>query len=281
MPTAYLAADGFEAQLDEELGRAGVPVSHRHGRLLISEAPAAAAAWAANIWHDCVDLPVPSIGEAAKALRALQRNWAMYAPLHHRRAALIQERLPHVSSKPVVFPAAAPTAPLGKILVGQGAVAPALVDAALQRQQQVKGLWRKMAHSAAAQQLLQRPSFGCEEASEKLPLGRQARARAVAAEGLRHRGDDADFARAILVSPALGDFAGVIRISGFQRHFAADGVDNLACGDDIIHAPAVGVADIHEFDKPQYVSLLLEIARHRHDAVFVDAALDDHVDLDW
>ena len=37
----------------------------------------------------------------------------MYAPLHHRRAALIQERLPHVSAKPVVFPAAAPTAPLG------------------------------------------------------------------------------------------------------------------------------------------------------------------------
>ncbi|WP_234409374.1 chemotaxis protein CheA [Ideonella sp. B508-1] len=31
-----------------------------------------------------------------------------------------------------------PAAPLGKILVGQGAVAPALVDAALQRQQQVK-----------------------------------------------------------------------------------------------------------------------------------------------
>src|SRR4029077_9537168 len=38
---------------------------------------------------------------------------AMYAPLHHRRAALIQERLPHVSAKPIIFPAAAPTAPLG------------------------------------------------------------------------------------------------------------------------------------------------------------------------
>ena len=37
----------------------------------------------------------------------------MYAPLHHRRAALIQERLPHVSAKPVVFPAKAPSAPLG------------------------------------------------------------------------------------------------------------------------------------------------------------------------
>ena len=113
MPTAYLAADGFEAQLEVELGRAGVAVALRHGRLLVSEQPAVAAAWAANIWHDCVELPVPSIGEAAKALRALQRNWAMYAPLHHRRAALIQERLPHVSAKPIAFPAPAPTAPLG------------------------------------------------------------------------------------------------------------------------------------------------------------------------
>ena len=54
-----------------------------------------------------------SIGSAAKTLRDIQRNWAMYAPLHHRRAALILERLPHVSAKPIVFPAKAPTAPLG------------------------------------------------------------------------------------------------------------------------------------------------------------------------
>jgi 23S rRNA (cytidine2498-2'-O)-methyltransferase len=113
MTTAYLAADGFLPQLREELRRAGVMVSADHGRLVISDSPPVAAAWAANIWHDCIDWPVESIGGAAKALRDVQRNWAMYAPLHHRRAALIQERLPHVSAKPVVFPAAAPSAPLG------------------------------------------------------------------------------------------------------------------------------------------------------------------------
>jgi 23S rRNA (cytidine2498-2'-O)-methyltransferase len=113
MTTAYLAADGFDPQLREELARAGVAISAEHDRLLISEAPAIASAWAANIWHDCVELPVASIGSAAQALRDIQRNWAMYAPLHHRRAALIQDRLPHVSAKPVVFPAVAPTAPLG------------------------------------------------------------------------------------------------------------------------------------------------------------------------
>jgi 23S rRNA (cytidine2498-2'-O)-methyltransferase len=110
---AYLAAEGFESQLRAELARAGVAVRAEHGRLILSDAPAHAAAWAANVWHDCIELPVASIGTAAKALRDIQRNWAMYAPVHHRRAALIQERLPHVSAKPVVFPAAAPTAPLG------------------------------------------------------------------------------------------------------------------------------------------------------------------------
>jgi len=111
--TAYLAVDGLESQLREELARGGVAIEAEHGRLLLSGAPPLSAAWAANIWRDCVELPVASIGTAAKSLRDIQRNWAMYAPLHHRRAALIQEKLPHVSAKPVVFPAAAPVAPLG------------------------------------------------------------------------------------------------------------------------------------------------------------------------
>src|SRR6188474_3436560 len=113
MTTAYLAAEGFADQLQEVLRRAGAAVTHRHERLFVCDGAAVAAAWAANVWHDCQELPVGSIGSAAKALRDVQRNWAMYAPLHHRRAALIQEKLPHVSAKPVVFPAAAPTAPLG------------------------------------------------------------------------------------------------------------------------------------------------------------------------
>src|SRR5512143_3031385 len=112
MTTAYLAAEGFADPLREELQRAGASITRQHERLFVCE-EAVAAAWAANIWHDCVQLPVESIGSAAKALRDIQRNWAMYAPLHHRRAALIQERLPHVSAKPIVFPMAAPRAPLG------------------------------------------------------------------------------------------------------------------------------------------------------------------------
>jgi 23S rRNA (cytidine2498-2'-O)-methyltransferase len=113
MVTAYLAAEGFSEQLQEELRRAGAVVAHRHERLFVCEGHAVTSAWAANVWHDCRELPVESIGSAAKVLRDIQRNWAVYAPLHHRRAALIQERLPHVSAKPMIFPAKAPAAPLG------------------------------------------------------------------------------------------------------------------------------------------------------------------------
>ena len=94
------------------IDRAGVAVRQRHGRLFVCDGAAVPAAWAANVWEHCVEWPVESIGSAARALRGLQRNWAMYAPLHHRRAALIAEQLPKVSAKPLVFGMPAPTAPL-------------------------------------------------------------------------------------------------------------------------------------------------------------------------
>ena len=107
--TGYLAPEGFEAPLAGELGE----VAFRLGRLLFAAGPPRAAAWAANVWCRPVVLAAPSIGQAAKALRAIQRNWWPYAPHHHRRAALIQDALPKVSAKKLVFPAPAPTAPLG------------------------------------------------------------------------------------------------------------------------------------------------------------------------
>ena len=107
--TGYLAAEGFEAQLANELGTDAVA----HGRLFLAPGPPRPAAWSINTWHDPTRIPIASIGEGAKALRAIQRNWALYAVAHHGRAKLIQERLPSVSAKPLVFPAEAPTAPLG------------------------------------------------------------------------------------------------------------------------------------------------------------------------
>ncbi len=107
--TGYLAAEGFERELARELGFDSTGTA----RLLFVPGPPRPAAWAANIWFDPVRIPITSIGEGANALRAIQRSWALFSTGHHGRARLIQERLPHVSAKPLVFPQAAPAAPLG------------------------------------------------------------------------------------------------------------------------------------------------------------------------
>ena len=107
--TAYLAATGFEADIEREIGQS----FQRFGRLFLCDGPLKPAAWAQNIWLDPVVLDIQSIGDAARQLRAIQRNWALYDFQLHRRARLIEEKLPYVSAKPVMFPAPAPTAPLG------------------------------------------------------------------------------------------------------------------------------------------------------------------------
>lgn len=112
--TVYLAADGFLADLLAELESAapGCVVETRE-RLVLAKGDPLPAAWAQLVWKDPVFLPVASIGDAARKLSAIQRNWHVHATEHHRRAALIQAKLPHVSAKPLTFGAPAPSAPLG------------------------------------------------------------------------------------------------------------------------------------------------------------------------
>jgi 23S rRNA (cytidine2498-2'-O)-methyltransferase len=107
--TAYLAADDFVAPLVAELA----DVREVHGRLVIAGGGEQPAAWAVNIWRAPRRIPITSISDGARALRAIQRNWLPYAFAHHRRTALIQERMPVVRAKPIRFPAPAPQAPLG------------------------------------------------------------------------------------------------------------------------------------------------------------------------
>ena len=107
--TAYLAPEGFVAELEDELGA----IAFAHERLLVAAGPRKPAAWAQNTWLDPIEIAIGSIGDGAKKLRAIQRNWAVYAPRLHRRAMLIQEQLPVVSAKPLVFGTPPPKAPLG------------------------------------------------------------------------------------------------------------------------------------------------------------------------
>jgi 23S rRNA (cytidine2498-2'-O)-methyltransferase len=107
--TAYLAAEEYVDELAEEL----VSVERKHGRLLIAAGPPRPAAWAANVWLDPQEIKIASISDAAARLRTIQRNWALYPAKLYRRAALIQEQLPKVSAKPLVFGMPPPIAPLG------------------------------------------------------------------------------------------------------------------------------------------------------------------------
>jgi 23S rRNA (cytidine2498-2'-O)-methyltransferase len=110
---AYLAHEGFEPELAEELRRAGRRIAAWHGRLALSPDPPGAASWALEVWTDPRELPAPSVKAAADALRGIQRNWALEAAGHHRRAALIAARLPPVKARPLIFPELPPTAHLG------------------------------------------------------------------------------------------------------------------------------------------------------------------------
>jgi 23S rRNA (cytidine2498-2'-O)-methyltransferase len=111
--SAYLAAEGFATALAEELALSGRRIEAWHGPLALSPDPPAPAAWALDIWTAPQIIEVASVKTAADALRGIQRNWSLVSVLHHRRAALIVERLPPVKARPLAFPEPAPTAHLG------------------------------------------------------------------------------------------------------------------------------------------------------------------------
>ena len=107
--TGYLAPPDFEAQLRRELR----DVLWTHGRLILAAGPRQEAYWVQNVWLQPVRLSVRSVSDAARQLRDIQRNWALYSVKLHRRASLVQEQLPHVSARPLVFPSPPPRAPMG------------------------------------------------------------------------------------------------------------------------------------------------------------------------
>ena len=107
--TAYVAPEGFVDDLLTELG----PGCEVHGRLVFAPGPVRSVAWAHAAWIDPVLIPIASIKDGARRLKAIQRNWHLHPIGHFRRAELIAGQLPHVSAKPLVFPGAPPTAPLG------------------------------------------------------------------------------------------------------------------------------------------------------------------------
>lgn len=69
--------------------------------------------WARTTMLNPQILNFESIGEAANALKNIQRSWAPYQYQYFRRANLIQEKLPYVNLKPRIFPVKIPNKPIG------------------------------------------------------------------------------------------------------------------------------------------------------------------------
>lgn len=107
--TGYLAPEGFERELEVELG----DVEARYGRLMLAPGPPREIAWAQNVWLDPVRASIASIKDAARQLRSVQRNWVLYSHDYHRRAALIEAELPVVKRRAIQPYSELPMAPLG------------------------------------------------------------------------------------------------------------------------------------------------------------------------
>ena len=100
--TCYVAAPGFEKEVAKSLkGK----FEAREG-LFLSEEEEQPSFFSLNVWRDVETLSFTSISQAARHLRSFGKNWTLYPLASRRRSALIEEKLPFVSKKPLVFPLA-------------------------------------------------------------------------------------------------------------------------------------------------------------------------------
>lgn len=108
--TVYLAHRDFKKQLIDELGKDIIV----HDRLIIVAQPnfpqspsrpvAKSPTWSQDTWHEPVKIVLPSISQAARALKSLGKNWVNFPVAKFRRAALIQEQLPKFKVDRIEFP---------------------------------------------------------------------------------------------------------------------------------------------------------------------------------
>lgn len=112
----HIAARGLLGPLLEELGERIIAV---RGRAVLATG-SQQAFWAQTTWIHPQWIPISSIADAARKLAGQQRNWLAHldtASGLNRRTTLIQEALPHISTRLLTFGDAAPSAPLGAFLL--------------------------------------------------------------------------------------------------------------------------------------------------------------------
>lgn len=109
----YIAPRFFEHELKEELRHYKLPVLEEKGRFFLVQGKPKKLSWAQNVWLEPFFMPIESVNDAARKLKAIQRNWHCLPTDFFRRAKLIEEKLPPMRFKPHEFGQHAPTSPLG------------------------------------------------------------------------------------------------------------------------------------------------------------------------
>lgn len=105
----HIAPPGLEGVVAEEIAQ---PLAWR-GRLFVAEPQARPVYFAQVSWPEARVLPIASVKDGVRQLRAIQRNWWLFRTGHDRRAKTIAGHLPAVKAPPLAFGEVAPTAPLG------------------------------------------------------------------------------------------------------------------------------------------------------------------------
>lgn len=98
--TIYLAAPDFIGELRKEL----TDVTFMQDRLIFTATDPQETVWAQDVWLNPRVVPIVSISDAVKKLRALGKHWVLFSIAQHRRARLIQEQLPKFKSTRLEFP---------------------------------------------------------------------------------------------------------------------------------------------------------------------------------
>lgn len=111
--TGYLAVHDFEQELERELEIKGLTIAHKKERLYLVEGSHPDLIWAQVTARDLDFIPIVSINDGAKKLKALGRNWGLFTVGSHRRAQLIQDELPKINTKPIAFRHPLPSSRMG------------------------------------------------------------------------------------------------------------------------------------------------------------------------
>lgn len=109
----YLAPEGGEIRLQEEIERYAKGSFQRFGRLFICLDKIPHPYWAQNSWLQPKIEKIPSIQQAVKHLRSIQKNWALWPVNSFRRSQLIQDLLPKSHHHPLIFPSSVPFQKIG------------------------------------------------------------------------------------------------------------------------------------------------------------------------